>query len=462
VAYARYHEAVDYLQRRLWQELPIMPVERALQTRIRRLLDHFGEPQRAMRIVHVGGSAGKGSVATMTASILQAAGLSTGLYTSPHLQTFIERAAVDGVLIDPAIFAERVMSLDPLVRQMHIEVLDGIGFGRPSLVEVAFAAGMRHFADERCDAAVVEVGLGGRTDCTNIFEQPDATVLTNVELEHRERLGPDIASISREKAAIIKGGIAVTGARRREALDVIEARCREVGADLWRLGPEIGLRVRTADACGSTIDVRTPHATIDHVRVALAGAHQARNAALATAAAQTFAYTTGRSIDESAIRHGLASVRLSGRLEVVQCEPEVLLDGAHNPAEARALAKAVQAHWACRGRRIILLAGILGDKERAPMVSALSSFADRVIVTRPPLDARAGYEAAVAAMFAKRLGSRRVRLEAAPNRALDATLDEAKPGDLVVIAGSMFLVGALRGRWVPEQRILKRRTAALS
>ena len=160
---------MDYLQRRLWHELPIVPVERALQSRIRQVLAHFGDPHLAMPVVHVGGSAGKGSTSTMIAAILQAAGLRTGLYTSPHLQTFIERAAVDRALIAPDEFAETVLGLEPLVGRC-ISRSRWRRIRRPSLVEAAFATGMRHFASERCDAAVVEVGLGGRTDCTNVFD----------------------------------------------------------------------------------------------------------------------------------------------------------------------------------------------------------------------------------------------------------------------------------------------------
>ena len=263
MAFERYFQAVDYLERRLWHELPIVPVERALQARIRQLLAHFDDPQLRFPAVHVAGSAGKGSTATIVASVLQAAGLHTGLFTSPHLQTFIERISVDGRLMSPDDFADTVLGIDPLVREMHIDVLDGRGFGRPSLVEVAFAAGMKHFADEGCGAAVIEAGLGGRTDYTNVFDAKPVSVLTNVEYEHRERLGWSIASIAREKAAIIGRGYAgraetvVIGATRIEALAVIEARCAETGAQLWRLGGDVRVRVRDADTHGSCFSLRT-------------------------------------------------------------------------------------------------------------------------------------------------------------------------------------------------------------
>lgn len=455
-----YARAVDYLQRYLWQQLPILPVERALQARILTLLDHFGRPHERFPVAHVGGSAGKGSTAAIVASILQAAGLRTGLYTSPHLQTFVERISVDGTLMPAEAFAREVLALDPIVRRMHVEVLDGVGRGRPSLVEVAFAVGMHHFAQEACEAAVVEVGLGGRTDCTNVFAAPAVTMVTNVEFEHRERLGPDIASIAREKAAIIKGGIAVTGARRNEAVRIIEDRAAETGATLWRLGREIRLRSHAQPPGeGSEVRITTPLGAVSG-HLALDGAHQARNAALAVAAAQAFGHRTGAPVTDAAVVDGLASVRISGRLEVVQRAPVVLLDGAHNPAEARALADELL-RWRSPRRRIVVVCGILGDKEQAPMVRALAAVADQVVVTKPPLEERAGDPARVVALFQAQLGARRVTFERDPWRALDAALTMARERDVVCVTGSLFLVGLLRGRWIPEGRILRRRSAAL-
>lgn len=464
MAFERYHEAVDYLQRRLWQELPIVPVERALQRRVREVLAHFGDPHERFPVVHVGGSAGKGSTATIAAAVLQAAGMRTGLYTSPHLQTFIERAEIDGVLIAPDAFAETVLGLEPLVRRMHLDVLDGKGYGRPALVEVAFATAMKHFADDGIDAAVVEVGLGGRTDTTNVFERKPVTVITNVDYEHRERLGWTRGSIAREKAAIIRGDeVVVTGARHPEALAVIERRCAETGATLWRLGRELRVRVRDADACGSVIDVRTPVGGVREARLSLAGAHQASNAGLAVAATLAFGEQTGRRIGEEALRRGLASARINGRLEQVQAEPVVLLDSAHNPVEARALVRALADHWLRRGVRLHLVCGILADKDQASMVRTLASAADTVVVTKPPIEERAGDPERMLSLFRAALGPRSVAWEPLPGAALDAALSQAKGRgrDIVCVTGSMYLVGALRERWVAEEEILRRRSAAL-
>ncbi len=469
----RYFEAVEYLQRRLWHELPILPVERALQSRARRVLTHLGEPQLAFPVVHVGGSAGKGSTSTMVASILRAAGVRTGLYTSPHLQTFIERYDVDGQLIAPEAFAEIVLGLDPLVRQMHIEVLDGVGFGRPSLVEVAFAAGMWHFADERAQAAVVEVGLGGRTDCTNVFEAfqqgqqgKAVTVITNIELEHTERLGHTRALIAQEKGALIRGDeIVVTGERHPDALAVIERRCAETGATPWRLGSEIRVRARVNERPLEGVerfDLVTPFGRFDDLRVALVGEHQVRNAALAVVAAGGFSQRTGIAVTEEHIREGLASVRINGRLEEMQHEPRVLLDSAHNPAEARNLAATLRRHYVRRGVRIHLVCGILADKDQRSMVRALAEVADSVVVTQPPLMERSGDPARMVDLFGSLLGKRNVAFEPGPMAALDLALGRARARDVVCVTGSMFLVGAIRERWVTEGQILDRRSAGQS
>ncbi len=455
----RYHQSVDYLQRRLWHELPIVPVERALQVRVRHVLAHLGDPHLRFPAIHVAGSAGKGSTSAIIASILRAAGLRTGLYTSPHLQTFIERIDVDGTLIAPGDFAETVLGLDPLVRQMHLEVIDGVGFGRPSLVEVAFAAGMQHFARESVAAAVVEAGLGGRTDYSNVFDEKPVTVITNVDYEHRERLGWSLTSIAREKAAIIRGCETVVTGVSGDPLAIIEARCAEAGAPLWRLGHEIKARVAAADASGSEFSLRTPLLRLDRARLSLAGAHQVSNAAVAVAAATAFARTTGRSISEEQAREGLASVCLSGRLEQMQASPVVLLDAAHNPLEARRLAEALRRHWLNNGTRLHLVAGILADKDQPAMVRSLAAVASRVVVTQPPLGERTGDPERMIALFRRALGAEAVVFEPSHERALDLALAGAAADDVVCVTGSMFLVGALRGRWVPEERILERRTA---
>jgi dihydrofolate synthase/folylpolyglutamate synthase len=461
VTHERYFEAVDYLQRRLWHELPIVPVERALQSRMLQLLAHFGDPHLAFPVIHVAGTAGKGSTATIIASILRAAGLRTGLYTKPHLQTFIERIDVDGRLIAPDSFADIVLGLDPLVRTMHHDVIDGVGFGRPALVEVTFAACMKHFADERIDVAVIEAGLGGRTDYTNVFDSKPVSVITNVAYDHRERLGWSLEAIAREKAAIIRANDVVTTGATGRALGVIAGRCRETGSRIVRLGRDVRSTVAHADAHGSTFSLRSGESTFDDLHVSLAGAHQVNNAALAIAAAMAFAGKTGAVVTEEHVRAGVHAARVNGRLEQVQARPRVLLDAAHNPVEAHRLADALRAHWLGDGSRLHLVAGILADKDQAAMVRALAPVADRVVLTQPPLGERIGDPAAMLALFQRHLGAERVRFEPAYERAFEIALSEASDRDIICVTGSMFLVGALRERWVPEEQILTCRSAAL-
>jgi dihydrofolate synthase/folylpolyglutamate synthase len=247
-------------------------------------------------------------------------------------------------------------------------------------------------------------------------------------------------------------------------LPVIEERCDDRGARLWRLGRDVKLRITKADATGSIFDVETPLRSFETLRLPLAGPHQASNAALAVAAALAHGelHGDGAAIDEQHVRMGLADVRISGRLEAVQQDPLVLLDSAHNPLEAKRLAEALSAHWLRHGRRkLTLVIGILADKDQPAMVRALAGIASRVIVTQPPLGERAGDPERMLKLFAADVGAKHVALEPSPAAALDLALSTTTRDTVICVTGSMFLVGALRERWVPETQILERRSAEL-
>jgi dihydrofolate synthase/folylpolyglutamate synthase len=220
--------------------------------------------------------------------------------------------------------------------------------------------------------------------------------------------------------------------------------------------------VTHGDVQGSVLDITTPALAITGARVPLAGAHQASNAALAVAATLAFSEMTGHTVNEAHIRDGLSGVRLSGRLETVQDEPLVVLDSAHNPLEARRLAEALEAHWLADGsRRLTLVVGILADKDQPAMVRALAPIASRVVVTQPPLGERTGDPERMLRLFRTALGHANVAFEPSHTRALDLALAESTSDGMICVTGSMFLVGALRERWVPERRILERRSAEL-
>jgi dihydrofolate synthase/folylpolyglutamate synthase len=447
MAFESYHEAVRYLVDEVWHgdghsRRPDDP-----EARIRSLLNAIGEPQTGFPVIHIGGTTGKGSTAAMTAAALEEAGYRVGLYVSPFLQTFIERISVNGVLMAPERFAGAVEELKPSVGRAAARAG---GTGQPTILEILFAVGMLHFSRERVDAAVVEVGLGGRTDCTNVFEPAAVSVITNVQLDHTKQLGDTTAAIAREKAAIIKAGTrAVTGAT-GDALAVIESRCRDEGVDLWRAGYEV-----EHQSIGCEVHVGTPRTTAV-VTPAMSGAHQVDNATLAVAAADAFSLATGMAVNAGAMAAGVGRARQPGRLEVVQREPTVILDGAHNPAAAEVLAAAL--NQTRPGGRLILLIGILADKDREGILGRLVPLADHVVVTRPPLAERAGDTAEVARMARPYLREgAAVELIEEPGSALDQALDLASEEDTICITGSIYLIGQLRNRWFPEDQILRER-----
>jgi dihydrofolate synthase / folylpolyglutamate synthase len=451
VTFDRYQSACAYLVEDLWHG-PAAATPRGddPQLRARALLAELGNPQEAFPVIHVGGTAGKGSTAAMAASILSEAGYRTGLYVSPFLQAFIERISVDGLLIAPDQFAAGVKRLKPLVERMQKGPT-----GPPSLLEVLFAVACQYFREERVDVAVIEVGLGGRTDCTNVFEPATVTAITNVGKDHTNVLGRTIARIAREKAAIIKPGTRTVTAATRDGLKVIRERCRQVASPLWQTTAPADLKVA---ASGGSLIVQTPLRRLANLNPAMPGLHQAPNAMLAVAAVDAL-HTQDRafSADDTAVARGMKA-RLPGRLERVQERPMVVLDGAHNPPAATALREALSRRVVGDYERLILLIGILADKDRAGITRRLAPLADHIVVTAPPFAERAG-DPERTAIYARRYARARRLVEVVPNpdAALDRALEAAGSGDLVCITGSLYLVGHLRSRWFPVEDILGER-----
>jgi dihydrofolate synthase/folylpolyglutamate synthase len=397
--------------------------------RIEALLDALGRPEAGLRIVHVGGTNGKGSVSALTAAILRAAGLRTGLYTSPHLLDVRERVQVDGRPLPREVLARHAARLGPALER-----------GAATFFEAMTAVALGAFREAGVEAAVLEVGLGGRFDATNVG-RPVVTVLTRIDYDHQEFLGRRLEDIAAEKAGILRGGTALCAAQAPEALAVIEARCRAVGVLLAVEGRELEVRVHASTLDGHRLDLRGPGWAYRDLRLALPGLFQPGNAVLAVGAARAFAEAAGRAVPEAAVRAGCAGVRWPGRFQVVPAapgRPTIVLDGAHNPAGAAALAASLRHHFA--DRRLALVLGISADKDRAGILKALAPLAARLELAPadhpratapeelraelPPVEA----EVACAGSSAEALA-----------RALDADVD------VVVVAGSLFLVAdALR------------------
>jgi dihydrofolate synthase/folylpolyglutamate synthase len=397
---------------------------------MRALAAAAGHPERAHPCVLVAGTNGKGSTSAVLASILRRAGHVTGLFTSPHLVDFRERIRVDGRAVSVEEAARLVRDLRP-----HVEAQKATFF------EATTAMALRHFADRGVDFAVLEVGLGGRLDATNVAD-PAVSVITGIAMDHAHILGRSLALIAREKCGIIReGGHVVTGAA-GPGLRVIEEICRERRARLWRVGKDLRVRVARVDASGTEFDLE-PAAGGSGLRAALAGrwrarlcgAHQARNAACALLAAAALA-ERGIAIDVDAARDGLAAARWPARFEVFPGRPTIVLDAAHNLEGARALRATLDAVFP--GRDMVLVAGMLADKDHAGFCRHVVPRARHVVATQPSEE-----RALAAADLAKDVARMARPCEIVPSVARAAALGRGRagPGGVLLVAGSLFTVG---------------------
>jgi dihydrofolate synthase / folylpolyglutamate synthase len=402
---------------------------------IKRVTDALGHPQRQYPCAIVAGTNGKGSTSAMLASIVEQAGYRTGLYTSPHLVRVNERIRVNGNEIDDEAFAGSFGE----VRRVVDTLVETQGLPRrPSFFEFLTATAFLHFARVGVDFAVLEVGMGGRLDATNIVE-PRVAVITNVELDHMEFLGDTHAAIAREKAGVIKEHRpVVSGCTHFEASEVIRGRCSEVGAELLeteRLAKPSNSRNQSGRRC---FDLALNGDRFADLTSPLPGKFQVRNAAQAAAAAWLLG-REGLRITREAIVDGLRKASWPGRLEVIHNRPLVLLDGAHNPAAARELADFVREELA--GRRLRLVYASMRDKAISEISATLFPLAEEVYLTRPELARAASPEEIMATA---RVEPGRAVVEPVPARAVERACRAAGADDVVLVAGSLFLVGAIK------------------
>lgn len=423
--------------------------------RIRELLRRLGNPHQGLKVIHVGGTNGKGSTTAMLASVLAAAGYRAGTFTSPHLHSYTERYQINGQQISEAELAALISELRPYLEAMVAE-----GYEHPTEFEVCTAAAFLYFARERVDFLVLEVGLGGIIDSTNVVEKPLVTVITNVGMDHMDYLGHTVREIAATKAGIIKHGVPLVTACRGEALEVVAGACREKGASLVLVrGPGeppergLGLEVRlvtweagrpAADLAGQYLTVYGLHEVYRDLFIPLLGRHQLENAAGAVAVLELL-QEQGYGIPQKALRQGLADTRWPARLEVVKREPLVVLDGAHNFDGARSLARALDDHFP--GRGVVLVIGMLGDKERERVMGELALRARTVVVTKPDSPRAANWREL--AREARRYVEEVYEVEAVP-AAVKQALSLARPGEVVVVTGSLYMVAEAREALLKE------------
>ncbi len=400
--------------------------------RIQELLKRLGNPHLELKVIHTGGTNGKGSTTAMLSAILQEGGYRVGTFTSPHLNSYTERYRINGTEIS----GERVAGLIGELRP-HLEAMVVEGFEHPTEFEVGTALAMLYFNREKVDFLVVEVGLGGAIDSTNVV-QPLLSIITNVSMDHMDYLGHNIKEIARVKAGIIKPGAPVITAAGGEALEVIEDVCRDNNSWLYAVGREISWEPVSWDLSGQSLILRGRRRVYQDLFLPLLGRHQLINAATAVAAAEVL-MDLGVSLDGGAVRRGLARTRWPGRLEIMRREPLVIIDGAHNYEGARCLRRALEEYFP--GRSMVLVIGMLGDKERAKVTAELAAAARAVVVTRPN-NPRAGNWRELAGE-ARRHASEVYLLED-NGEAVCKALSLAGPGEMICITGSLYMVGVAR------------------
>jgi dihydrofolate synthase / folylpolyglutamate synthase len=386
--------------------------------RIEGLLDALGRPEQRYRLVQVGGTNGKGSVSAMLAAILKSAGHRVGLYTSPHLVSFRERIRVNGEPIPEDGVVDGVEALGTLVARF-----DATTF------EATTAIALDHFAREAVDVAVLEVGLGGRLDATTVGA-PEVVVISRIDLDHQAVLGPTLEAIAGEKAAIIRGGTAVCAAQAPEAERVIVARAAAVGVPLLLEGRDLSVSVERRGPDGQRLTCAGPEWSMAGVELGMAGSYQPSNALLAVTAAR------GLGAAEAAIRDGLARAWWPGRFQIFRrASGFLVLDGAHNPAGARALAVSLRDVF--NEARVTFVLGILADKDAAGIIGALAPLAERIILVAPT-SRRATAPDTLRALVPATV--RTVEVAGSPAEALErAERGAATP--VICIAGSLFLIG---------------------
>ena len=427
---------------RRWPESRIEPS----LVRIAALVDLLGSPQRCYPVLHIAGTNGKTSVARMLDALLSGMGLRVGRYTSPHLQQVTERISVDGTPISPERFVEAYHDIEP-----YVALVDAGSPVPMSMFEVLTGMAFATFADTPVEAAVVEVGLGGSWDATNVA---DATVaaITPVAVDHVNYLGSDIEGIAAEKAGIIKpGSVAVLAQQPPEVARVLAARSVGVDATVAREGMEFGVLQRDVAVGGQQLKLQGLGGVYDQIFLPLHGAHQSRNAALALAAAEVFfGAGANSSLDVDAVRDAFASVTGPGRLERVRTAPSVFIDAAHNPHGAHALAAALREDFSFR--RLVAVVGVMRDKDARGILAELEPVIDEVVVTVSS-SARAMDINDLAEAARDVFGEARLRVQRRLPDAIEAAIASAAEGATdpdrisgagVVITGSVAMVGEAR------------------
>ena len=397
---------------------------------VEELLNRMGDPQLAARTIHIAGTKGKGSVAAMIAQVLSSSGYKTGLYTSPHLHTLRERISVDGSLISEADFAAAMAEVKPFIESMKQDT----SFRQLTYFEALTALTFAYFKKKRVDFQVLEVGLGGRLDATNVAK-PVVCIITPISLDHTQILGNSLEEIAREKAGIIKSGCwVVLSPQPEEAAPIITDICREKEAKVVQVGKDITWHKTGGDLYHQLLAIEGRTSKYQ-VSIPLLGDFQLENATAAVAALEILA-SESFAISAADVAQGLARVKWSGRFQILQQHPTVLVDGAHNVASMKVLVSNIKAYFSYK--RIFLVFGTSCDKDIPGIINELVALSPQVIVTRTA-HSRAAPLSTLAAEFGKRGIEPEIRETVA--EAISRALYLADRTDIICVIGSLFVAG---------------------
>lgn len=409
--------------------------------RMEELLRRLGNPQDDLKVIHVAGTNGKGSVSKYLEEGLSACGYKMGLYTSPYIETFNERIRYDGADIsdeDLEYYGQKVVSA--------AEAMVADGLDSPTEFEVVTAIAFLYFADRQADITILEVGLGGIGDSTNVVKSPLASVITSISYDHMAQLGSSLAEIAVNKAGIIKTGCPViANVPQRDAAKIIARKAYAMGSRLYDIS---GIRAAVSDETpfSQKVSMELYEKSYSDVEISMVGRHQAENLKTALATLEILRKSGAVKLDREALYEGLKRARQPGRFEVISEDPLVIIDGAHNEAGAQALQETMAQHFA--GKKILLVAGILADKEIDSIVKFLTKITDHIIVTEPDNPRKLAAEKLAEHVADFGVAADTVSdVEAAVHRAKEL----ADGYDVILFAGSLYLIGDVRRLWRNER-----------
>ena len=430
-----YHDCINYLEKEVgFASCPGLE-------RIRELCDRMGNPERKLSVIHVAGTNGKGSAAAMLSSILKEAGYRTGTYTSPHLERYNERMLIDGAEITDEEFAEEITFVKGICDDIKKE-----GGDVPTLFEIVTGAAFHYFYRKKVDVLLLEVGLGGRFDATNVVTEPLLSLIMSISIDHTDFLGNSLEGIAMEKAGILKKGCpAVLYPQKEEVHSVVKQTAEEVGARL-SIPEDVKITVEKQELSGTVLSVSCPRYAFSGLELPLLGGYQIKNC-LAVLEACHVLNGRGLSVTEGQIRRGLEKTRWAGRMEICGKKPLVLLDGAHNIDGITRLAESMEAYF--KEKKVTLILGVLGDKEYKKMAEKILPFAECAVLTEPESERKLDVFT-LEKSIADFKGS--IYLEKEIENACEKALEVTAEDGVILCCGSLYMIGAARTEFLKREK----------